>query len=724
MRFDEKNINKEKSGQSKLSFNSDGSINLPDSVKDDLEKKGKVRYDYLGEGVIVEKNFNGFVKEYKQMDFESFSFKEREDKYDEDDEKINDIFDNKYSEINYNDDKEYHNSDDVNGFNLYNKGNKCNALVFSNGKSQEDIVNEVVNKIKEGKKILFIRGVCGTGKSAIALNIAKNFKKTSIVVPGKTLQMQYMEDYSFDKYILKDNHKKLKIKVITGRDNHKCLFKSGESADFPFLPCKIDISEKNMERLKEFLRDNPKVKNDLELKEIRRMSIAPVCPYWSPIVPSEIELNIKSEKIKYQGLNNINYTIHNRNKGCSYYNQFNSYVDSDAIVFNSAKYKLESVIGRKPFCDVEIIDECDEFLDSFSNSKKINLTRLANSLNFIVLNEQDSKNSLKALIKFVNDIIYDYSFGEKTFSKDIEKLNSTRIYDLFNEIMENQDLFDESDEDSYSRNVLDIIKEFYDLMEDSYVLFSHDDKGLAFEIVSTNLSKKFQDLLSKNNALVLMSGTIHSEIVLKNIFGIKDYEIIDAESINQGEIDVIKSGFEIDCKYENFKNGNLSRENYLIALDEAVRKAPRPTLIHVNSFSDLPNKDEKENYNLKNLILKQDLIDLQYNDKNHKSIYDFKKGKNDVLFTTKCARGIDFPHDQCRSIIFTKYPNPDASSVFWKILKKSHSDYYWAFYRDKATREFLQKIYRGVRSKNDHVFILSPDLRVIESIENIKKGNL
>ena len=79
---------------------------------------------------------------------------------------------------------------------LYENNELLPPLVFSNGKSQEDIVNEVKDAVKEGYKLIFIRGVCGTGKSAIALNLAKDFGKTSIVVPIKSLQEQYIQDYT------------------------------------------------------------------------------------------------------------------------------------------------------------------------------------------------------------------------------------------------------------------------------------------------------------------------------------------------------------------------------------------------------------------------------------------------------------------------------------------------------------------------------------------------
>jgi Rad3-related DNA helicase len=74
----------------------------------------------------------------------------------------------------------------------------------------------------------------------------------------------------------------------------------------------------------------------------------------------------------------------------------------------------------------------------------------------------------------------------------------------------------------------------------------------------------------------------------------------------------------------------------------------------------------------------------------------------------------------CNSVIFTKYPNPNVSDTFWKILQRTHPDSFWDFYRDKAYREFLQRIYRAVRSINDHVYILSPDIRVLDSVKRLQ----
>ena len=66
------------------------------------------------------------------------------------------------------------------------------------------------------------------------------------------------------------------------------------------------------------------------------------------------------------------------------------------------------------------------------------------------------------------------------------------------------------------------------------------------------MEKRFKEMVDKNKIIVLMSGTIHSDSVLKNVFGLEDFEIIEAETGHQGSIEIEKTGLEIDCKYSNF----------------------------------------------------------------------------------------------------------------------------------------------------------------------------
>ena len=633
---------------------------------------------------------------------------------------------------------------------LYNGENFLKPLQFSNGKTQEDVVNEVLNSIKEGNRVIFIHGVCGTGKSAIALNIAREIGKTCIVVPGKTLQNQYKEDYEGKKYLVKEDGEKLKISVITGRKNHKCKYleeknvpifreernlklneifdrrekETNLTADNPFIPCKIEIKEKNSNKIFNYLKDNKAInpKNFKTIKDVKRATIAPVCPYWCPVFPDKFELGGKnfenSKKRSYTGLKEVKYIFYERKPGCKFYEQFNSFIDSDVLVFNSLKYKLESSMNRKPKTEVEIIDECDEFLDSFSNQRIINLDRLQNSLNQIFLEDEGAEGVIRKIANAIAQIKDNQEILHAVFSKQIIPLKGTEVYDLLKLILDNQEFLYDIDDESYLFDVAETARIFDEFFDETYLTFDKKENNLIVELVTTNLAKRMKEMLEKNKVVVMMSGTIHSENVLKNIFGLDNFKIFEAETEQQGSIEIKRTGFEMDCKYENFANGNISKEKYFKALDKCIEVSKKPTLVHINSFYDLPEEYEIKKFDLKNTISRETLKQIQENENSDDNIRKFKRKEIDVLFSTKCTRGIDFPGEQCNSIIFTKYPNPDVKSPFWNILKKTNPTYYWDFYKDKARRELLQRIYRGLRFKDDHVFLLSPDERVLKAMES------
>ena len=642
-------------------------------------------------------------------------------------------------------------------WNLYEKGKFLEPLKFSNGKTQEDIVKEVLNSIKNGEKIIFIHGVCGTGKSAIALNLAKELGKSSIVVPIKNLQMQYKKDYESEKYLLKNNGEKLKISVIIGRQNHKCKFLEenknaipkikkevnaklhdiffgkkdeiekdfgdDESADNKDLPCKIEIKEKNVHKIKKYLAQNNdiNIKNFSQLKDVKRVSVAGACPYWSPALPARYELGGKSfansKKRRYAGLKDTEFIFYQREPGCKFYEQFNFYIDSDAIIFNSEKYKIESSLNRKPITEVEIIDECDEFLDKFSNNKSINLDRMQNSLNQIFEIDENGGRVLNELKEIIKKLKTDKSTENAVKSEQILSLRQTAVYDLFKILLKNPDFIYQIDDENYLFEVYESAKMFEEFLDESYVTLTKKDEVVTAHIVTINLAKKFKEMTDKNKIIVLMSGTLHSEEVLKDIFGIEKFKIIEAETQQQGQITIKRTGLEMDCKYSNFSTGKNNHKDYFLALDKCIEISKKPVLVHVNSFADLPSEIEKKEFDLKNLIGRERLKEIQDEDKEGKLIEEFKTGKINILFSTRASRGIDFPGEQCNSIIFTKYPNPNVKDVFWKILNQTKPQHYWKFYKDKAKRDLLQKIYRGLRFKDDHIYLLSPDSRVLDAFE-------
>jgi len=470
-------------------------------------------------------------------------------------------------------------------------GEALEPLKFSNGKTQEDIVKEILDAIEKGNKIIFIKGMCGSGKSAIALNLARHFKKTSVVVPIKSLQEQYEKDYTHSNFILKKDKQKLKISVIKGRNNFECPFMN-EMADNEFLPCTIDLREKNMEQIKEFIEMNEFVsKLDFSfVSDVRRMSVAPSCPYWSPLLPEKISSKAleSAKKKNYMSVSGEEYAFHQRKKGCGYYDQYQAYIDSDVLIFNSQKYILEVLMGRKPKTDLDIIDECDEFLDSFANEKKINLNRLLGALNNLFPDSREKRQGIKEMIFEVNNVLYSEINDEK-----VDKLDKTNFYKLFKKILSSPYIA-EDEETSYYNNVFEIIKSFENLVNETYVcferfegkdrtLFEKKNENVVVNLVSINLAQKFKEIVDSGEVLVLMSGTVHSENVLKDIFGLDDFKIIDAEVQLPGMITKYRTGLEKNCKYTNFKSGLVTREEYLKALSCCVSNANTPLLVHVNS---------------------------------------------------------------------------------------------------------------------------------------------
>ena len=610
---------------------------------------------------------------------------------------------------------------------FYSDGKPLKPLMFSNGKTQEDVVKEVVELIRAGNKVIFIHGMCGTGKSAIGLNIARVLGRASLVVPVKTLQKQYEEDYMGKRYLLR-NGRLLKVAIITGRSNHDSIFLPGVSCANNYLPDTIAFNEKNYGKLYDYYKKNPLIKNKLEhldVKKIRRISVAPSNPYWSPIVPYEIELNLRdSEKKIYRGLNGKDFVFYHRKKGCSYYDQYDAYVNADVIIFNSMKYKIESFLQRKPYTDVEIIDESDDFLDSFSTQEELSVGKMINSLKQVFCESEEVQKILDR-VTLLLELEEKQKNALGVQEKQIYPLKETRFYEIFKSVINNMaDIYSEMsiDEMSYSNRIVEIAEAFREFIDETFVSFRKYESELYASFVTTNLSKKFNEMLKMNKAIVFMSGTIHSENVLKEVFGIDNFKIVEAESEQPGTIEIIKTGKEFDCKYSNFSNGEKSREDYLKALASAYEKAPKPVLVHVNAFDDLPTSVEIEKYNLLFPMTKENLQNLQSEDVQGRMISLFKSRLSEHLFTTKCSRGVDFPGDMCKSVIFTKYPNPNVQDSFWKILKQTHSHTYWEFYKDKARREFLQRIYRAVRSKDDHVYVLSPDLRVLEGVRALQNG--
>ena len=288
---------------------------------------GRIKFDSSGRPIAIIKTRNSQIRDFERKD--NASKKELKTssslEFLKEDKTVGDIFSRDY-------------------WSLHQNGERLEPLKFQNGKTQEDVVREIVN-LSKSHKVIFLHGTCGSGKSAIALNVARILGKSSIVVPVKALQRQYEEDYITKKYLSKPDGKKMKIAMITGKTNHDSIIEPGISCADPSLPENIRIVDRNRDKILKYVKENPFLKNpdSIDIKNVRRITIAAANPYWGPIVPSNFELKslTDAKKKKYKGCDGENYTFYHRKEGCSYYDQYLSYINADAIIFNSAKYRAE-----------------------------------------------------------------------------------------------------------------------------------------------------------------------------------------------------------------------------------------------------------------------------------------------------------------------------------------------------------------------------------------------
>ena len=80
--------------------------------------------------------------------------------------------------------------------------------------SQKAILDAVQQKLKSGYKKIILSAPTGTGKSAVAMTLAKSYENSFVVTSSKNLQDQYINDFEM-------------LVPVKGKSNFPC-FKSME----------------------------------------------------------------------------------------------------------------------------------------------------------------------------------------------------------------------------------------------------------------------------------------------------------------------------------------------------------------------------------------------------------------------------------------------------------------------------------------------------------------
>jgi Rad3-related DNA helicase len=606
-------------------------------------------------------------------------------------------------------------------------GIELTPRMYSSGNTQETVIKTCVDFFinvepqvdEDGTQLpvfALLKGGVGSGKSSIGLGVLSFFPKGQLVVPTKILQDQYKDDYSGDDArinVFKPNGEKLKITTPKGKSNFKCIYKNNPivdaKCDFSVLPCNLPLSKKET-----------------------RTDVAIECPHWSPIYPdinemenprnSVIELQDRSIEQIFNAMKGKKvYYRTNKDIVCPYYKQYDDILNADVIITNSAKFKVEQMIGRMPKSDIVVIDEADEFLDNLSQSAVVNLDRILNTISEL---EYKYKTEIEHL--FHNIIIDSENEKYKYNKSEIIELKEHKLFRLFTLFLKS-DISKIEDLTEVSAKI-ELMSKYY-----NDVVFEFEKRKLKngfHTIVNLNLLNfkgYMKDLFSGFKYVLFMSGTfIENNNILKEMYGFNKIPTLHTERTISGTLNYRISK---NAKKYNKTTLDANREQFLKSYDNAISAGIKKgnVLVHVKSYAtDCKSKEEDpDNTKYPNIPYGEDLRIIQQTTNLKESINEFKKNRYRILFSTNCVRGVDLPDDECRIIIIPRLPYPQLNT-FWNGINKKYTrlnriDIYWSLYNDKMFRELIQAVARGLRHPNDEVTIICFDSRLNDKLKAISK---
>jgi Rad3-related DNA helicase len=570
-------------------------------------------------------------------------------------------------------------------WNFYEKKDFLSPLQYSNGKSQLDIVNEINNSFVDNNWIL-LDGMCGTGKSPIALHCCANFEKSIIVVPTKHLQDQYFRDYSKRMKVFN-----MKIEFLKGSNNFKCKYEGNKvDCDYPILPCRV------------------RLKSDEARYDVCK------CPFWSPLYPPETAQKIKEEKEKI-GIKNISLKGYASAAGlkchvvrdpiCNYYKQYFSFWDDTNVIIMNDKI-WEFMLMKKPATKLEVIDEYDNYFDSLYFDEMLSFSRIKR----FYPKEDDASKGDDALMDTYNKKM---EFAYRINSL-VNNADDNGVWNLLNELKDFFNTLLKDHEDLSISNFVDKLeicisnKPECDIDYEIKKILGKDES--IIHIIMPYPSIVLQKLFKNSKKVLLMSATPHSEKVLSDFFRI-DPKIVKGESIQPGTLFLMKTKM-IYVNYRNWDKPDFRDEYYNI---------------YRNIISIIP-KNEKtliQSHSLKysGLIAKEFGIPVDSSQADYygnKGVFnEWLKGDFNILISTKCKRGVDLKDDLCRNIVIDKMPFPDKSDRKFKSIEKRFPLIFNEIYNDIAKRNLIQMIARGLRHKDDWVRVYTPDNLVYDTLKKM-----
>jgi Rad3-related DNA helicase len=81
------------------------------------------------------------------------------------------------------------------------------------------------------------------------------------------------------------------------------------------------------------------------------------------------------------------------------------------------------------------------------------------------------------------------------------------------------------------------------------------------------------------------------------------------------------------------------------------------------------------------------------------------------------VRGTDLRDNKCRAIVMTKWPVGDISDGYLQSIKKRFGEkIFWEIIKDKAAREAVQYVSRGLRHELDWTYFATVDSTAFDQV--------
>lgn len=450
---------------------------------------------------------------------------------------------------------------------------------------------------------------------------------------------------------------------------------------------------------------------------------------------------------------------------CPYYKQFYSYVKSDVIVFNSSKWTLETMMGRKPKVKIEVVDEGDYWLDSQSTTVEFARSTIDRIFPGNHRMKQIKMDTLANFDMWFKKIKYDVN-KSKEKSKDDANIIDTKDYkQLFYslEVFLREYQKQNEDDDNINQKLMEIIlvRQYIDVASLSYV----EGKRQETKIIKVYIpypDKLLRTLFnSSSKNIILTSGTMHSNSVLSNLFGINanNYvvDILIGRKEHPGKLSCIRPPKDnasqmVKVSYTTWQRPEFKEYyskvlNYMldqlkIGVDKKTGKPGEAKIIVLTPakkyaegilgrpdvFVDFAKDKNKNNQDDDNIKLS---IDTNLSDYVDSTLEDVRKIKStdieldgnvlrtdkQIIVSTRMIRGTDLKDNLCRAIVMTKWPVGDISDGYLQSIKKRFGEkVFWEIVRDKASREAVQYVSRGLRHDLDWVVFATPDANAFDNV--------